>query len=106
MASLLDMTFLLDMTVLLGMACLQERKGDDPMHEKHTSLVARAGWGKAIGFLFGLIGLFVLAFSLPGTGWPIWLGTLFYFTNLGLLVGILSVDLKHPLLPWKLKWWF
>ena len=40
------------------------------MHEKHTSLVARAGWGKAIGFLFGLIGLLILAFSLPGTGWP------------------------------------
>jgi hypothetical protein len=76
------------------------------MHEKHTSLVARAGWGKAIGFLFGLIGLLILAFSLPGTGWPVWLGTLFYFTNLGLLVGVLSVDLKHPLFPWEMKWWF
>jgi len=38
------------------------------MHEKHTSLVVGAGWGKAIGFLFGLIGLLFLAFSLPGTG--------------------------------------
>jgi len=31
---------------------------------------------------------------------------LFYFTNLGLLVGILSVDLRHPLFPWEMKWWF
>ena len=76
------------------------------MNDNNSPLVMRAGWGKAIGFLIGLFGVIVLVSGLPEIGARIWLGILFYSITLGLIVGVLSVDIKHPLFPWELKWWF
>ena len=76
------------------------------MHEHHKTLVSRATYGKTIGFIFGLVGLITIIYTLPNLGWAIRFGTLFYIINLGLLVGILSVDIKHPVFPIEFKWWF
>jgi len=76
------------------------------MNEINAPLVTRAGWGKAIGFLIGLFGVIVLVSALPEIGVRVWLGILFYYITLGLIVVVLSVDMQHPLLPWELKWWF
>ena len=75
------------------------------MHENHETMVMRAGYGKFTGFIFGLLGLIIMIYALPKLGWGIRFGTLFYSINLGLLVGILSVDIKHPVFPFEFKWW-
>ena len=75
------------------------------MHENHETMVMRAGYGKFTGFIFGLLGLIIMIYTLPNLGWGIRFGTLFYSINLGLLVGILSVDIKHPVFPFEFKWW-
>lgn len=75
------------------------------MHENHETMVMRAGYGKFTGFIFGLLGLIIMIYALPNLGWGIRFGTLFYSINLGLLVGILSVDIKHPFFPFEFKWW-
>ncbi len=75
------------------------------MHENHETMVMRAGYGKFTGFIFGLLGLIIMIYALPNLGWGIRFGTLFYSINLGLLVGILNVDIKHPVFPFEFKWW-
>ena len=75
------------------------------MHENHETMVMRAGYGKFTGFIFGLLGLIIMIYALPNLGWGIRFGTLFYSINRGLLVGILSVDIKHPVFPFEFKWW-
>ena len=75
------------------------------MHENHETMVMRAGYGKFTSFIFGLLGLIIMIYTLPNLGWGIRFGTLFYSINLGLLVGILSVDIKHPVVPFEFKWW-
>ena len=46
-----------------------------------------------------------MIYALPNLGCGILFGTLFYNINLGLLVGILSFDIKHPVFPFEFKWW-
>ena len=75
------------------------------MHENHETMVMRAGYGKFTGFIFGLLGLIIMIYALPNLGWGIRFGTLFYSINLGLLVGILSVYIKHPVFPFEFQWW-
>ena len=75
------------------------------MHENHETMVMRAGYGKFTSFIFGLLGLIIMIYTSPNLGWGIRFGTLFYSINLGLLVGILSVDIKHPVFPFEFKWW-
>lgn len=75
------------------------------MQEHHRTMVSRAAYGKLTGFILGLLGLVIIIYTLPNLGWAIRFGTLFYSINLGLLVGILSVDIKHPVFPIEFKWW-
>lgn len=75
------------------------------MQEHHKTMVSRAAYGKLIGFIFGLLGMIIIIYTLPTLGWGIRFGTLFYAINLGLLVGILSVDIRHPVFPVEFKWW-
>ena len=75
------------------------------MQEVNRILVRRAAYGKVIGFLFGLIALGLMSYALPETSWAFRFGTLFYYIVIGLLVGILSLDIEHPVFPMEFKWW-
>ena len=75
------------------------------MHEHNKTLVMRAAYGKLTGFVLGLLGMLIIIYTLPSLGWALRFGTLFYLINLGLFVGILSVDIRHPVLLVEFKWW-
>ena len=75
------------------------------MNEKHATMVTRAAYGKVIGFLFGLLDLVIVTYTLPEIGWSIRFGVLFFGLKLGLLVSPFSVDIWHPILPIEFIWW-
>ena len=75
------------------------------MQEVNRISVRRAAYGKVIGFLFGFIALGLMSYALPKTSWAVRFGTLFYYIVNGLLVGILSLDIEHPVFPMEFKWW-
>ena len=57
-----------------------------------------------IGFLFGLIAMGLIPKASPETSWAFRFGALFYYIVIGLLVGILRIDIEHPFFPKEFKW--
>ena len=73
---------------------------------KNPSLVTRIGIGKAIGFLFGLIGFVFLPCFFPEADWFLRWGILLWYTTLGAIIGVFGVFTYHPILKLPLPWWF
>lgn len=73
---------------------------------KNPSLMIRIGIGKAIGFLFGLIGLIFIAYFLPEVDWLLRWGVLLWYSTLGAIIGVFGVFTYHPILKLPLLWWF
>ena len=70
------------------------------------SIITRIAIGKAIGFLFGLVGLVLLPWFLPDAGWLLRWGILFWYTTLGAIIGVFGVVTYHPVLRLPMPWWF
>lgn len=71
----------------------------------NPSLMTRIAIGKAIGLVFGLLGLIFLPFFLPDAGWMLRLGILFWYTTVGAIIGVFGVFTYHPVLKLPLPWW-
>ena len=72
---------------------------------ENPSLNTRVGIGKAIGFLFGLLGFIFMTYFLPDVGWMFRWGVLLWYTAVGAMIGVFGVFTYHPVLriPWP--WW-
>ena len=72
----------------------------------NPSLITRIAIGKAIGFLFGLVGFISLPYFLPDAGWLIRWGILLWYTTVGGIIGMFGVFTRHPILKLPFPWWF
>ncbi len=73
---------------------------------ENPSLVTRIAIGKLIGFALGLIGLIVIPFLWPDSGWMERIAFLLWYTTLGAFVGLIGVLDWHPVLRLRMRWWF
>ncbi len=73
---------------------------------ENPSLTTRIVIGKSIGFALGLIGLIVIPFLWPDSGWMERIAFLFWYTTIGAFVGLVGVMTWHPLLRMPMPWWF
>ena len=73
---------------------------------ENPSLVTRIAIGKLLGFALGLIGLIVIPFLWPDSGWMERIAFLLWYTTLGAFVGLVGVLDWHPLLRLQMPWWF
>jgi len=73
---------------------------------ENPSLVTRVAIGKLLGFAIGLIGLIVIPFLWPDSGWMERIAFLFWYTTLGAFVGLVGVMNWHPVLRLPMPWWF
>lgn len=72
----------------------------------NPSLITRIAIGKAIGLVFGLIGLTTLPYFYPDAGWLLRWGILFWYTTVGAIIGVFGVFTWHPILKLPMPWWF
>ena len=73
---------------------------------KNQSLITRIAIGKAIGFLFGLVGFISLPYFLPDASSLFRWGILLWYTTLGAVIGMFGVFTYHPILKLPFPWWF
>lgn len=70
------------------------------------SLLTRIAIGKGVGFLFGLIGFFVMPVLWPEATWSIRFGVLFWYATVGAVIAVYGVVTWHPILKLPMPWWF
>ena len=73
---------------------------------ENPSLVTRVAIGKLLGFAMGLIGLIIIPYLWPDSGWMERIAFLFWYTTLGAFVGLVGVLDWHPVLRLPMPWWF
>jgi len=73
---------------------------------ENPSLITRIAIGKSIGFALGLIGLVVIPFLWPDSGWMERIGFLLWYTTVGAFIGMVGVFTWHPILKLPMPWWF
>lgn len=73
---------------------------------ENPSLITRIAIGKAIGFIFGLIGFISLPYFLPEADCLLRWGILLWYTTLGAIIGMFGVFTYHPVLKLPFPWWF
>ena len=73
---------------------------------ENKSLITRIAIGKAIGFLFGLVGFISLPYFLPDASLLFRWGILLWYTTLGAIIGMFGVFTYHPILKLPFPWWF
>lgn len=72
---------------------------------ENPSLVTRIAIGKAVGFVFGLLGFMLLPSFLPeGDDLFRW-GILLWYTTMGAIIGVFGVFTYHPILKLPFPWW-
>ena len=72
---------------------------------ENPSLVTRVAIGKLLGFAVGLIGLIIIPFLWPDSGWMERIAFLLWYTTLGAFVGLVGVLDWHPVLRLPMPWW-
>jgi hypothetical protein len=78
---------------------------EDIMLEHNQPFVQRVLYGKIVGLIIGIIALISMVYLLPETGWTIRIATMLYYTTIGAVVGMVCIDIDHPVLGIEFKWW-
>jgi hypothetical protein len=73
---------------------------------ENPSLITRIAIGKALGFIFGLMGFIFLPYFLSDVDSLLRWGILLWYTTLGAIVGVFGVFTYHPILKLPFPWWF
>ena len=69
-------------------------------------IIKRTGSAKMIGMAFGLVGFFMIPYFWPGESMWLRVGILLWYTTFGAMIGILGMFDHHPLLKFRLSFWF
>ena len=69
------------------------------------SLVTRIAIGKGIGFVIGIMAVFLLPYLLPEPGMMLRLAFLFWYVTVGAVIGMFGVFTWHPILRLPMPWW-
>lgn len=72
----------------------------------NPSLVTRLAVGKGVGFLIGLAAFIMVPYWWPNEGWALRFGILFWYTTMGGVIGFVGVMSHHPVLPFRMPYWF
>jgi len=72
----------------------------------NPSLVTRIAVGKLAGFLFGLVGFFMLPSFMPEASMMFRIAILLWYTSVGAIIGVFGVFSYHPILHLPMPWWF
>jgi hypothetical protein len=72
----------------------------------NSALTRRIAIGKGVGFSFGLVGFVAVPYFWPDAGWMLRWGILLWYGTLGGIIGMIAVQLWHPVLRLTLPWWF
>jgi len=71
-----------------------------------SSLTNRIIIGKAIGFILGAIGFFLIPVIFPDTPpmfrWAVWA----WYITFGAFIGVMGIYTRHPVLNIPMPWWF
>lgn len=70
------------------------------------SLMVRIAIGKAVGFLIGLIGFFLIPSMMTEPTALFQWGTLLWYTTVGAVIGVYGIFTYHPILKLPMRWWF
>ena len=62
--------------------------------------------GKLVGFVFGLVGFFLMPAMMGESDLMIRFGLLFWYTTVGAIIGVFGVFTYHPVLHLPMPWWF
>ena len=71
----------------------------------NPSLITRIAIGKGVGFMIGLLGLFLMPSLFGETSLMIRWGFVFWYTTVGAFIGVFGVFTWHPILKLPMPWW-
>jgi hypothetical protein len=71
----------------------------------NPSIITRIAIGKLMGFLFGLVGFFVIPFVAPEATLMLRVGIVLWYTTFGAIIGVFGIFTWHPVLKLPLPWW-
>ncbi len=72
----------------------------------NPSLITRIAIGKGVGFMVGLLGLFLMPSLFGETDLMIRWAFVFWYTTVGAFIGVFGVFTWHPILKLPMPWWF
>jgi len=71
-----------------------------------TYFYRRIALAKAVGFIIGLVGFFLLPVLVPGEGLWLRFGVLLWYTTVGAMIGVLGLFDHHPFFGFPMPFWF
>jgi hypothetical protein len=74
-------------------------------HQVQPSMTTRLVVAKTIGLLFGVLAMTGLTILVPESPWLPRFGLLFWYTTMGVFIGVVGVMDIHPVLGFRLPWW-
>ena len=74
--------------------------------DPNTYLLKRVGTAKSVGFGIGLLAFFLVPVVWPGESMWLRFGVLMWYTTFGVMIGVLGVFDHHPLLKFRMSFWF
>jgi hypothetical protein len=74
--------------------------------DMNSYILRRIGTAKILGLIIGLIGFFMIPALWPGESMLLRVGILLWYTTFGVFIGILGMFNHHPLLKFRLPFWF
>ncbi|NNE04735.1 MAG: hypothetical protein HKN15_03305 [Xanthomonadales bacterium] len=72
----------------------------------NPSLITRIAIAKAVGFLAGLAGFFMMPAVFGETDLMVRWAFVFWYTTVGAFIGVFGVMTWHPVLKLPMPWWF
>ena len=72
----------------------------------NSYFVKRIGTAKMVGMAFGLLGFFLIPYFWPGESMWLRVGILLWYTTLGAMIGIMGIFDRHPMLKFRMPFWF
>ena len=74
--------------------------------DRNAYIVKRVGTAKLIGLVIGLVAFFMIPVIWPDQGLSLRIGILMWYTTFGAVIGVLGMFDEHPLLKFRLRFWF
>jgi hypothetical protein len=74
--------------------------------DMNSYILKRVGIAKAIGLVIGLAGFLMIPSIWPAEGMWLRVGILMWYTTFGAVIGVLGLFDYHPMLKFRMPFWF